>query len=80
MGKEFDLVILDMIMPGISGSKTFNALLEINPTVKVILSSGYSVDGEAQQIMNRGCQGFIQKPFRISNLSKKIREILGTSA
>jgi len=77
--KEFDLVILDMIMPGISGGQTFDALLEINPTVKVILSSGYSVDGEAQQIMNRGCKGFIQKPFRISNLSKKIREILGAS-
>ncbi|MEE9910827.1 MAG: PAS domain S-box protein [Deltaproteobacteria bacterium] len=77
--QEFDLVILDMIMPGISGGKTFNALLEINPAVKVILSSGYSVDGEAQQIMDRGCRGFIQKPFRILDLSKKIREILGPS-
>ncbi len=77
--KEIDLVILDMVMPGISGGKTFDALLGINPAAKVILSSGYSVDGEAQQIMNRGCKGFIQKPFRILDLSKKIRKILGGS-
>jgi two-component system cell cycle sensor histidine kinase/response regulator CckA len=77
--KEFDLVILDMIMPGIGGGKTFDALLEINPAVNVILSSGYSVNGEAQQIMNRGCKGFIQKPFRIVDLTRKIRDVLGTS-
>lgn len=47
-----------------------------NFAFKVILSSGYSVDGEAQTIMNRGCKGFIQKPFRILDLSRKIREIL----
>jgi CheY-like chemotaxis protein len=60
-------------------SKAFDALLKINPAVKVILSSGYSVDGEAQQIMNRGCNGFIHKPFLILELSKKIGEILGVS-
>jgi PAS domain S-box-containing protein len=75
-GKGIDLVILDMIMPGISGGKTFDALLEIDPDVKVILSTGYSLNGEAQQIMNRGCKGFIQKPFRILDLTRKIREIL----
>lgn len=74
--KSIDLIILDMIMPGISGGKTFNALMDMNPAVKVILSSGYSVDGDAQEIMNRGCKGFIQKPFRILDLSRKIREIL----
>jgi PAS domain S-box-containing protein len=77
---DIDLVILDMIMPGISGGKTFDALREINPEAKVLLSSGYSADGEARQIMNRGCQGFIQKPFRIIELSQKIRDILRTSA
>lgn len=76
---EFDLVILDMIMPEISGGKTFDALLEINPAVKVILYSGYSVNGEAQQIMNRGCKGFIQKPFTMAELSRKVREILDAS-
>jgi two-component system, cell cycle sensor histidine kinase and response regulator CckA len=70
------VVILDMIMPGISGGKTYDRLKEINPGVKVILSSGYSADGEAAQIMARGCDGFIQKPFGIKELSQKIREIL----
>jgi CheY-like chemotaxis protein len=73
---EIDLVILDMIMPEISGGETFDRLREINPGIKVLLSSGYSLNGEAQTIMDRGCKGFIQKPFLIENLSRKVREIL----
>jgi CheY-like chemotaxis protein len=75
-GKEIDLVILDMVMPGISGGRTFDILKEINPNVAVILASGYSVDGEARTIINRGCRGFIQKPFQLQALSRKIREVL----
>ena len=75
-GKEIDLVILDMIMPGISGGRTFDILREINPNVAVILASGYSVQGEARAIINRGCQGFIQKPFQLEELSRKVREVL----
>jgi len=73
---EIDLVILDMVMPGISGSETFNRLREINPGVRVLLSSGYSLNGEAQHIMDRGCNGFLQKPFQIEKLSQKVREML----
>jgi len=73
---QIDLVLLDMIMPGMSGGKVFDLLREINPKVKVILSSGYSIAGEASKIMARGCNGFIQKPFGIKELSQKIREIL----
>jgi PAS domain S-box-containing protein len=73
-----DLVILDMVMPGISGSRTFDRLREINPEVKILLSSGYSLNGEAQHIMDRGCNGFLQKPFQIEKLSRKVREILET--
>ena len=73
---EIDLVILDMIMPEISGGETFDRLREINPGIKVLLSSGYSLNGEAQTIMDRGCKGFIQKPFRIEKLSQKVREML----
>ena len=78
MGKrnEIDLVILDMIMPGISGGETFDHLREINPEIKVLLSSGYSLNGEAQTIMDRGCKGFIQKPFQIEKLSQKVREMM----
>ena len=71
-----DLVILDMIMPGLSGAATYDRLKEICPGVKVILSSGYSLDGEASHILERGCSGFIQKPFSMETLSKKVREIL----
>jgi two-component system cell cycle sensor histidine kinase/response regulator CckA len=44
--------------------------------VKVLLSSGYSISGQAQEILDRGCNGFIQKPFRLDKISQKIREIL----
>ncbi len=73
---KIDLVILDMIMPGISGAETFDRIREINPDVRVLLSSGYSLNGEAQAIINRGCKGFIQKPFRLEELSGKVREVL----
>ena len=49
---------------------------EINPKVKVLLSSGYSIDGQATEIMERGCNAFIQKPFNMKELSGKTREIL----
>jgi PAS domain S-box-containing protein len=73
---SIDLIILDMIMPDFSGKETFHALLRINPSVKVLLSSGYSIDGQAREIMQSGCKGFIQKPFTMLELSKKIRRVL----
>lgn len=73
---KIDAVILDMIMPGMGGGEVFDALKKIDPDVKVLLSSGYSVDGEATEILKRGCKGFIQKPFDIRALSKKLREIV----
>ena len=71
-----DLVILDMIMPDMSGSEVFDGLKEMNPGVKVLLASGYSIDGPAAGIMARGCNGFIQKPFVLSKLSLLLRDIL----
>ena len=70
------MVILDMIMPGMSGGDTYDSLKEINPDVKTLLSSGYSISGQATEILERGCNGFIQKPFNMRDLSIKIREIL----
>jgi CheY-like chemotaxis protein len=49
---------------------------EINPDIKVLLSSGYSIDGQATEILKRGCNGFIQKPFSIKKLSRELRKIL----
>jgi DNA-binding NarL/FixJ family response regulator len=65
-----------MIMPEMSGSETFNRLKALKPDVKVLLSSGYSVDGQAAEILQRGCDGFIQKPFDLRTLSAKVRDIL----
>ena len=77
---QIDLVILDMIMPEMGGSETFSCLKEINQDIKVILASGYSLSGEAETIMARGCRGFIQKPVNMADLSKKIREVLEEDA
>ena len=73
---SIDLVLLDMIMPALSGSETFDRLRQIDPSVKVLLCSGYSLDGQAQQIIDKGCQGFVQKPFTIAVISRKLREVL----
>ena len=73
---KIDIVILDMIMPGMGGGETYDALKKNNPDVKVLLCSGYSEGGQAKEILLRGCSGFIQKPFNINGLSKKIREII----
>ncbi|MCE5265255.1 MAG: PAS domain S-box protein [Deltaproteobacteria bacterium] len=73
-GATIDLVILDMIMPGMSGGETFDLLKQLNPGIRVILSSGYSLDGPASRIMEQGCRSFMQKPFNLSLLSQKIRE------
>ncbi len=73
---QIDLIILDMIMPGMGGGKTFDALKEIDPAVRVLLSSGYSFNGQAKDIINRGCLGFIQKPFSLGDLALKLRQSL----
>jgi len=70
------LVILDMVMPKLGGGETYDRLKAIDPDVRVILSSGYGIDGEASEILRKGCKGFIQKPFGIIQLSTKIREVL----
>ena len=76
---KINLVILDMIMPLMSGGETYTALKEINPDIKVILSSGYSMNGDAVKILDQGCNGFIQKPFTLAELSSKVREVLGAN-
>ncbi len=73
---KIDLVLLDMIMPNMSGGEVYDRIKEINPCVKVLLSSGYSINGEATEILKRGCDSFIQKPFDMKKLSAKIRKIL----
>jgi len=75
--QAIDLVILDMIMPEMSGEETFDCLKALNPNIKVILCSGYSMNSQASRIIERGCRFFLQKPFSIYTLSQKVREALG---
>lgn len=71
-----DLVILDMIMPDMDGGEVFDRLRSIDENVRILLSSGYSLNGQAMEIMKRGCSGFIQKPFDLGQLSEKVRSVL----
>jgi CheY-like chemotaxis protein len=68
---SIDMIMPDMIMSDMGGGETYDRLREINPEDKVLLSSGYSLTGEANRILERGCDGFIQKPFNLSELSPK---------
>jgi two-component system cell cycle sensor histidine kinase/response regulator CckA len=71
-----NLVILDLVMPGLDGSRTYARIRQIAPTMRVLLSSGYALDGQAEALLRKGCRGFIQKPFTIQDLSIKIRDVL----
>lgn len=73
---EIDLVILDMIMPGMGGGETYERLKEKNEGVKVLLSSGYTLDAQAKEILEQGCRGFIQKPFTVDQVSEKVKRII----
>jgi two-component system, cell cycle sensor histidine kinase and response regulator CckA len=74
--QDIDMVILDMIMPEMSGLETYNHLKTINPKIKVLLSSGYNRKGQASWIVARDKQDFIQKPFDLAQLSRKIAKAL----
>jgi two-component system cell cycle sensor histidine kinase/response regulator CckA len=78
--ENIDLVILDMILPGMSGSQTLKMLKDINPAVKVILSSGYSMQGEVRKVMEMGCLGFIQKPYNFTDLSNIVYSTINSSS
>jgi two-component system, cell cycle sensor histidine kinase and response regulator CckA len=75
-GETIDLVILDMVMPKMGGGEVFDRLKAIDSAVKVLLSSGYSINGKASEIIDRGCVGFIQKPFNLAQLSEKVQSVL----
>jgi signal transduction histidine kinase/CheY-like chemotaxis protein len=77
---DIDLVILDLIMPGVSGGDTYDRLKSIDPEVNVLLASGYSIDSQARTLIDKGCNGFIQKPFTLEALSEKIDALLSGSA
>lgn len=74
---RIDIVILDLVMPTMDGAKTFEVIKEIKPAVRVLLFSGYSLAGEAGELVAQGCDGFIQKPFDLQQLSERLSQVLG---
>jgi len=58
------------------GGEAYDRMREINPDVKVLLLSGYRINGKVTEIQKRGCDAFMQKPFNMKQLSRSIREIL----
>ena len=73
---DIGIVILDVIMPGMDGGETYDRLKAINLDVNVLLASGYGINRQINDILERGCNSFIQKPFNMKQLSRKIREVL----
>lgn len=73
---DIDLVIIDMIMPGMDGEETFSHLKKLNPKIKVLLASGNSMTLQVAEILKQGGRGFIQKPFTLGQLSEKIKTAL----
>lgn len=73
---QIGMVILDMIMPGMSGAETYRKLREVDSDVVVVLSSGYSLDSDMEQLLNEGCRSFVQKPFTLEVLSREIAAVI----
>jgi signal transduction histidine kinase len=74
--EDIDLVLLDMVMPDMGGRDAFIAMRKMNPKLKVLLASGYSIDGEAQGILDEGAKAFIQKPFTLDQLARDVEDVL----
>ncbi|MCK5508246.1 MAG: response regulator [Desulfobacterales bacterium] len=73
---DIDLAMLDILLPDMSGDAIYPFLMKARPDLKVIVFSGYSVDGPAREILNAGAEDFIQKPFSIAELSEKLKKTL----
>ena len=73
---EIDLVVMDMIMPKMGGIEAFDIIRAKNPNLKAIFCSGYSMNSFAQEFLERGSAGFIQKPFKMLRMSQMVRDIL----
>jgi two-component system cell cycle sensor histidine kinase/response regulator CckA len=74
---NIDLAILDILLPDMNGKAVYPFLMETRPNLKVIVCSGYSLEGPAQEILDAGAQGFVQKPFSLATLSVKMQEVMG---
>jgi two-component system cell cycle sensor histidine kinase/response regulator CckA len=76
---DIDLALLDIKLPDMDGGKVYPLIMKARPNLKVIVFSGFAIDGPAREILDAGAQAFIQKPFQISTLAEKLEEVLGGS-
>jgi len=74
--EEISLVILDLMMPGMGGKQCLEQLLVMAPDTKVVIASGYSVNGPTKATLEAGARGFIKKPFELKQMLKVVREVL----
>ena len=75
---DIDLAILDVCLPDMMGQRLYTVITEARPGLKVIVASGYNLEGPAKEILDAGAQGFIQKPYSFNALSEKLNEVLCT--
>ncbi len=73
---QIDLALLDIKLPDIEGEKLYPLIMEARPDLKVIVSSGFAIEGPAQAILDAGARGFIQKPFSLATLAEKLEAVL----
>ena len=73
---RIDLALLDIKLPDMEGGKVYPLIMQARPDLKVIVFSGYAIDGPARKILDAGAQDFIQKPFSLATLSEKLKEVL----
>jgi len=74
--KNISLIILDLIMPGMGGEKFLDEILKIDSSQKMIISSGYSVNGSANDLLQKGANGFIKKPYEMRPMLAAVRDVL----
>jgi CheY-like chemotaxis protein len=72
--KRFDLTLLDLRMPGMSGEATFDKLRELEPGLPVLIWSGYGAEQDVSGMLKRGAVGFVQKPYRVAELSRTVAQ------
>ena len=78
IGRPYDAVIMDLtIIGGMGGEQTFKLLRELDPEVRAIIASGYDNDDMARQFLDMGFCGYLTKPYRVGDLGKIIRTVLG---
>jgi CheY-like chemotaxis protein len=78
--ERIDIVVLDMVMPDEKGTSTYRRLKKMNPDIRVLISSGLEKDGDVDEILNDGQNGFIQKPFKFEEFSNNIDTVLSVRA